>query len=127
MNGSAAGNNAASRAVANGAAANDRAANDRAANGGAANGGAASESPETSQAAVILRAAGWRVATVDASTPLAAAWQRLALSPGDPAAGRWVADLPPAARTDGSGTTNSRSSTLPGGTPGVSREAGQDA
>lgn len=118
MNGSAAGNNAASRAVANGGAANDRAAN---------GGGAASESPETSQAAVILRAAGWRVATVDASTPLAAAWQRLALSPGDPAAGRWVADLPPAARTDGSGTTNSRSSTLPGGTPGVSREAGQDA
>jgi hypothetical protein len=32
---------------------------------------------ETAAAEAVLRAAGWRVATVDASTPLAVAWQRL--------------------------------------------------
>ncbi len=32
---------------------------------------------ETAAAAAILRAAGWRVVSVDASTPLALAWQRL--------------------------------------------------
>ena len=32
---------------------------------------------ETRAAAAVLRAAGWRVVTVDASTPLALAWQRL--------------------------------------------------
>jgi uncharacterized protein (DUF58 family) len=140
-NSSAANSSAANGSAANGSAANGSAASRAAASGGAANGGAASrladgarpaESPETSQAAMILRAAGWRVTTVDASMPLATAWQRLALSPGDPGAGRWVADLPPAARTDGSGSGNSHSSTLPGGTPGApapgtSREAGQDA
>jgi uncharacterized protein (DUF58 family) len=36
---------------------------------------------ETDEAAAILRAAGWRVACVDASTPLAAAWQQLAMLP----------------------------------------------
>jgi uncharacterized protein (DUF58 family) len=45
---------------------------------------------ETGQATAILRAAGWRVATLDASTPLAIAWQQLALfsatAPGSPAA-----------------------------------------
>jgi uncharacterized protein (DUF58 family) len=45
---------------------------------------------ETDQAAAILRAAGWRVATLDASTPLAIAWQQLALfsagTPSSPAA-----------------------------------------
>jgi uncharacterized protein (DUF58 family) len=34
---------------------------------------------ETDQAAAILRAAGWRVVGLDASTPLAIAWQQLAL------------------------------------------------
>jgi uncharacterized protein (DUF58 family) len=32
---------------------------------------------ETAAAEAVLRAAGWRVATVDATTPLAVAWQRL--------------------------------------------------
>jgi hypothetical protein len=32
---------------------------------------------ETDQAAGILRAAGWRVARLDASTPLAVAWQQI--------------------------------------------------
>jgi hypothetical protein len=32
---------------------------------------------ETAAAAAVLRAAGWRVITVDASTPLAVAWQQL--------------------------------------------------
>jgi uncharacterized protein (DUF58 family) len=32
---------------------------------------------ETRAAAAVLRAAGWRVVTIDASTPLALAWQRL--------------------------------------------------
>ena len=35
-------------------------------------------------AAAILRAAGWRVVSVDASTPLAAAWQQLATFPSAP-------------------------------------------
>ena len=39
---------------------------------------------ETSAAAAILRGAGWRVITVDARTPLAAAWQQLAAFPGAP-------------------------------------------
>ncbi len=32
---------------------------------------------ETAAAEAVLRAAGWRVVTVDAATPLAVAWQRL--------------------------------------------------
>jgi hypothetical protein len=36
---------------------------------------------ETGQAAMILRAAGWRVAVIDAATPLAVAWQQLAMFP----------------------------------------------
>jgi uncharacterized protein (DUF58 family) len=44
---------------------------------------------ETAAAAAMLRAAGWRVTTVDATTPLATAWQRLphtteVLGPGAP-------------------------------------------
>ena len=35
---------------------------------------------ETDQAAAILRAAGWRVACLDVTTPLAVAWQQLGLS-----------------------------------------------
>jgi uncharacterized protein (DUF58 family) len=39
---------------------------------------AAAQPPaETAAAEAVLRAAGWRVATVDAATPLAVAWQRL--------------------------------------------------
>jgi hypothetical protein len=45
---------------------------------------------ETGQAAAILRAAGWRVACVDAGTPLQTAWQQL----GVPAAAK-----PPAPET----------------------------
>jgi uncharacterized protein (DUF58 family) len=36
-----------------------------------------SASAETAAAAAVLRAAGWRVVTVDATTPLAVAWQQL--------------------------------------------------
>jgi uncharacterized protein (DUF58 family) len=44
---------------------------------------------ETGAAGAVLRAAGWRVVSVDAATPLAVAWQRLprsaeALAPGEP-------------------------------------------
>lgn len=45
---------------------------------GRGNGAARPSLSETGQAAAILRAAGWRVACVDASTPLQAAWQQLA-------------------------------------------------
>jgi uncharacterized protein (DUF58 family) len=38
---------------------------------------ARSPSAETAAAAAVLRAAGWRVVTVDATTPLAVAWQQL--------------------------------------------------
>jgi uncharacterized protein (DUF58 family) len=38
-------------------------------------------SDETGPAAAILRAAGWRVVSIDADTPLAAAWQQLATLP----------------------------------------------
>jgi hypothetical protein len=41
----------------------------------------AERSGETSAAAAILRAAGWRVVSIDAGTPLAAAWQELAALP----------------------------------------------
>ena len=54
-----------------------RASNGRAAKSRAANGGRPGLS-ETDQAAAILRAAGWRVARLDASTPLQVAWQQLA-------------------------------------------------
>jgi hypothetical protein len=46
---------------------------------GRANGSGRPSLSETGQAAAILRAAGWRVACVDASTPLQAAWQQLAV------------------------------------------------
>jgi uncharacterized protein (DUF58 family) len=42
---------------------------------------------ETDQAAAILRAAGWRVACLDVTTPLAVAWQQLGLSPAVPVRG----------------------------------------
>jgi hypothetical protein len=35
------------------------------------------EHAETTAAEVVLRSAGWRVVTMDASTPLSVAWQRL--------------------------------------------------
>jgi uncharacterized protein (DUF58 family) len=82
-----AGGAAAGRAVAGQTAAGHtgqgRAANGRAGAGRMGRGrGAASEGrphlSETEQAAAILRAAGWRVACVDASTPLPVAWQQLA-------------------------------------------------
>jgi hypothetical protein len=41
----------------------------------------AADPDETRQAAIILRAAGWRVAAVTATTPLAVAWQQLSLFP----------------------------------------------
>jgi uncharacterized protein (DUF58 family) len=49
--------------------------------GAAANGQRPAALSETDQAAGILRAAGWRVACVDAGTPLAIAWQHLAAFP----------------------------------------------
>jgi uncharacterized protein (DUF58 family) len=45
---------------------------------------------ETDQAAAILRAAGWRVACLDVTTPLAVAWQQLGLSPAVPLRGAAV-------------------------------------
>jgi uncharacterized protein (DUF58 family) len=50
--------------------------------GAASDGGSAAA--ETDQAAAILRAAGWRVACVDSTTQLAAAWQQLAIFPALP-------------------------------------------
>jgi uncharacterized protein (DUF58 family) len=43
----------------------------------ASNGRKISQPDETAPAAAVLRAAGWRVASVDTNTPLALAWQRL--------------------------------------------------
>jgi uncharacterized protein (DUF58 family) len=43
---------------------------------------AQSWSAETGPAAAVLRAAGWRVVTVDAATPLAVAWQQLPSTDG---------------------------------------------
>jgi uncharacterized protein (DUF58 family) len=43
-----------------------------------------SKSGETGAAAAVLQSAGWRVASVDASTPLAVAWQRLPRFAGVP-------------------------------------------
>ncbi len=54
-----------------------RASNGRAARSRAASSGRPGLS-ETDQAAAVLRAAGWRVARLDASTPLQVAWQQLA-------------------------------------------------
>jgi len=77
-----------------------------AANGRTANGQAPAAPSETDQAAGILRAAGWRVACLDASTPLAVAWQRLAAfpasaSPAPPARGAAPPGAPaPAAAPD---------------------------
>jgi uncharacterized protein (DUF58 family) len=60
--------------------------------------GAANDAPassETDEAAAILRAAGWRVACLGASTPLAAAWQQLAMFPA-------ILQVPAAAAQPGS-------------------------
>ncbi len=43
-----------------------------------------SQRPETDEAAAILRAAGWRVACLDASTQLAVAWQQLGMLSSKP-------------------------------------------
>jgi uncharacterized protein (DUF58 family) len=55
------------------------------------NGAGPGDSGETAPAAAILMAAGWRVTSVDASTPLPVAWQRLArystAAPPQPAPG----------------------------------------
>jgi uncharacterized protein (DUF58 family) len=57
----------------------------------AAGGNGGPATAETDEAAAILRAAGWRVACLDASTPLAAAWQQLSMFPatGSVPASRW--------------------------------------
>ncbi len=70
--------------AASGGAANGGAADGRAADGRAANGPGPAGPGETDEAAGILRAAGWRVACLDAATPLAVAWQHLAMSPSAP-------------------------------------------
>jgi hypothetical protein len=49
---------------------------------------------ETDQAAAVLRAAGWRVACLDASTQLAVAWQQLGMQTSKPPA----AHRPPGTR-----------------------------
>jgi len=66
--------------TANGRPANGPADDDRPP-GGPANGQRPAGLRETDQAAGILRAAGWRVACIDAGTPLAVAWQQLAVFP----------------------------------------------
>jgi hypothetical protein len=48
-----------------------------AARGPAGSGAAEAGVAETAAAAAVLRAGGWRVITVDATTPLAVAWQQL--------------------------------------------------
>jgi len=49
---------------------------------------------ETAAAAAVLRAAGWRVITVDAATPLAVAWQQLPRGGGTPLAGERAFGVP---------------------------------
>ena len=64
---------------------------------------------ETDQAAGILRAGGWRVISINAGTPLAAAWQHLAMfSTAPPPAAPPPAAPPPAA------PAVPRAGTLPG-------------
>jgi uncharacterized protein (DUF58 family) len=71
--------------TANGRPASRPAADDRPPSS-AANGQRPAGVRETDQAAGILRAAGWRVACIDAGTPLAVAWQQLAaFTPASPA------------------------------------------
>ncbi|HEX4660708.1 MAG TPA: DUF58 domain-containing protein [Streptosporangiaceae bacterium] len=83
--------------AANGHAANGRPPEARVVPGHPANGQGLSSPSETDQAAGILRAAGWRVTCIDAGTPLAAAWQRLAASPGPPAPPALPPPAPPSA------------------------------
>jgi len=96
----------ASGEAANGRAGDGRAGDDpaedgpargRPADGRPANGQGAAGSGETDQAAGILRAAGWRVACIDASTPLPVAWQHLAMFPAAQPAARPAAQPPAAA------------------------------
>jgi uncharacterized protein (DUF58 family) len=63
-----------------------------ASNGQAVAGQPALEPDETAPAAAVLRAAGWRVVSVDAATPLAMAWQRLPRmgTPGHGSDSRWM-------------------------------------
>ncbi|HUZ27132.1 MAG TPA: DUF58 domain-containing protein [Streptosporangiaceae bacterium] len=60
-----------------------------ASNGSGRGGGTGGELPvtheETTTAAALLRSAGWRVISIDATTPLATAWQRLPRFAGQPA------------------------------------------
>jgi hypothetical protein len=46
------------------------------------------QQPETDQAAAILRAAGWRVVCLDASSQLAVAWQQLGMPSSKPPGAR---------------------------------------
>ncbi len=72
---------------------------------------AAAAHSDTAAAAAVFRAAGWRVVTVDASTPLAVAWQRL------PKAGGYgdSASPPPAAgQPVSTGLTASQARRAPG-------------
>ncbi|HTP17359.1 MAG TPA: DUF58 domain-containing protein [Streptosporangiaceae bacterium] len=63
-----------------------RTADRQAGPGAAGNGRKVAGPDETAPAAAVLRAAGWRVMSVDASTSLALAWQRLPRFAGAPAA-----------------------------------------
>jgi uncharacterized protein (DUF58 family) len=63
-----------------------------AANGQGPRGRREADPAETAPAAAVLRAAGWRVVSVDATTPLAMAWQRLPRlgTPGHGSDSRWM-------------------------------------
>ncbi|HUJ06126.1 MAG TPA: DUF58 domain-containing protein [Streptosporangiaceae bacterium] len=66
---------------------------------------------DTAAAAAVFRAAGWRVVTVDASTPLAVAWQRLPKAGGYSDA---ASPLPAASQPVSTGRTTSQARRAPG-------------
>ncbi len=80
-----------------GRAAPGGAGNARTADGRTADGPGPAGASETDQAAGILRAAGWRVVSIEAGTPLATAWQHLAMFPTAPPPAAPPADASPAA------------------------------
>jgi Protein of unknown function DUF58 len=84
----------ASGEAANGSGSRGRVAGSGPADRRPANGQGPAAPRETDQAAGILRAAGWRVACIDAGTPLAVAWQQLALTSASPLPAARLADPP---------------------------------
>jgi hypothetical protein len=104
--------------TANGRPANGTAADDRPPSS-AANGQRPPGLRETDQAAGILRAAGWRVACIDAGTPLAVAWQQLAaFSPASPTRPASPASAPaPQATAAADGAAPQPAAQVPGAQP----------